>query len=243
MNYFKLFYQETLGGALRGIKINEYIKNINVENIEILDYGAGKSPYKNLFKNKFSIYKTADYFDTMIEYNIESCDYLIDTQQKTDIEENSFDIVLFTEVMEHIYEPEKALNEINRILKPNGYLLGSVPFVQDEHVMPYDFYRYTSVSLNKMFKESGFEVIRFDYLGDCISAFSTLFYHNLRFIKKIFFKIKLYPVGLFIFNLLRFPEFILYILYLIKFDLFSNKYFKSYPLGFSFLLKKTNISN
>jgi len=39
----------------------------------------------------------------------------------------SFDVVVFTEVMEHLRFPGKALKELRRVLKPDGRLVGSVP--------------------------------------------------------------------------------------------------------------------
>jgi len=40
---------------------------------------------------------------------------------------NSFDTVLCTEVLEHLVLPERAVNEFRRVLKPGGYLIGSIP--------------------------------------------------------------------------------------------------------------------
>lgn len=42
---------------------------------------------------------------------------------------NSFDIVVTSDVMEHIYEPDKAFKEIHRTLKPGGAHIFSVPLV------------------------------------------------------------------------------------------------------------------
>ena len=39
----------------------------------------------------------------------------------------SFDLVFMTEVLEHLFYPDRALEEINRILRPGGYLLLSTP--------------------------------------------------------------------------------------------------------------------
>ena len=42
-------------------------------------------------------------------------------------EDHHFDTVVFSEVMEHLRFPQKALHEIFRVLKKNGKLIGSVP--------------------------------------------------------------------------------------------------------------------
>ena len=41
--------------------------------------------------------------------------------------DQTFEVVVFSEVMEHVRFPQKALGEIRRVLKPTGRLLGSVP--------------------------------------------------------------------------------------------------------------------
>lgn len=44
-------------------------------------------------------------------------------------EDESFDLVVTSDVMEHIYEPEKAFKEIHRTLKPGGAHIFSVPII------------------------------------------------------------------------------------------------------------------
>jgi len=47
--------------------------------------------------------------------------------QNIKIEENSFDNVISFETLEHLHEPDKALQEIRRVLKNDGLFVGSVP--------------------------------------------------------------------------------------------------------------------
>ena len=54
------------------------------------------------------------------------------------------------------------LSEINRVCKLNGQLLITVPFVWDEHEVPYDYGRYTSYGLKHVLEIHGFEVIHLD---------------------------------------------------------------------------------
>ena len=42
-------------------------------------------------------------------------------------DDETFDIVVFSEVMEHLRFPQKALSEISRVLRKDGQLIGSVP--------------------------------------------------------------------------------------------------------------------
>jgi hypothetical protein len=43
-----------------------------------------------------------------------------------------------------------------RLLKPGGRACLTVPFAADEHMLPYDYFRYTRYALDFLFREQGF---------------------------------------------------------------------------------------
>lgn len=51
----------------------------------------------------------------------------------------SFDVILCTEVLEHIPEPTKVLDEFIRLLKPGGKLILTAPFASLVHFAPYHY--------------------------------------------------------------------------------------------------------
>lgn len=51
----------------------------------------------------------------------------------------SFDAILCSEVLEHIPDPNKALDEFARLLKPGGKLILTVPFASLVHMAPYHY--------------------------------------------------------------------------------------------------------
>lgn len=53
--------------------------------------------------------------------------------------DESYDAIMCTEVLEHVPDPVAALKELNRLLKPKGYLLITAPFVSITHFAPYHF--------------------------------------------------------------------------------------------------------
>src|SRR5262249_12485851 len=71
----------------------------------------------------------------------------------------SFDSAVCNQVLEHVFEPEAFLKEINRVLKPGGCLLLTVPFAWDEHEQPRDYARYSSFGIGALLGRCGFEVL------------------------------------------------------------------------------------
>lgn len=57
--------------------------------------------------------------------------------------DKSIDMVFCISLLEHVSEPEKALAEIIRVLKPGGYFYCAVPFMYPFHSAPSDYIRFT----------------------------------------------------------------------------------------------------
>lgn len=138
--------------------------------MRVLDAGAGKSPYRNLFKH--ARYEAADFAQLSTAYA--PLDYVCDI---TDIpvEDATFDRVICNQVLEHVSEPEKAIAELFRVLKPGGRIFLSAPLFFAEHQKPYDFFRYTQFALRKMFEDAGFEIARLNWLE---GYFGTVAYNH-----------------------------------------------------------------
>lgn len=67
----------------------------------------------------------------------------------------SFDTVLLLEVLEHVSDADGVLAEISRVLKPEGRLLISVPFLYPLHDAPHDYRRYTAPGLVQALSKAG----------------------------------------------------------------------------------------
>lgn len=57
--------------------------------------------------------------------------------------DESFDGVWIQAVLEHVLEPHIVVNQIWRVLKPGGLVYAETPFMQQVHLGPYDFTRFT----------------------------------------------------------------------------------------------------
>jgi SAM-dependent methyltransferase len=72
----------------------------------------------------------------------------------------SFDTVLLLEVLEHVADAEGVLAEISRVLKPEGRLLISMPFLYPLHDAPHDYRRYTAPGLIQALSRAGMQAGR-----------------------------------------------------------------------------------
>lgn len=73
------------------------------------------------------------------------------------VKEKCFDVVICTEVLEHVPYPHQILAEIARVLKSGGNLLLTAPFLYHIHAHPYDYGRYTDTYWIESLNSVGFE--------------------------------------------------------------------------------------
>ena len=62
------------------------------------------------------------------------------------------DTIIATEVLEHLYNPQQAIQEMHRLLKPGGVCLLSTRFIYEYHADPHDYFRFTEDSLAHLFR-------------------------------------------------------------------------------------------
>jgi SAM-dependent methyltransferase len=86
----------------------------------------------------------------------------------------SFDSVLCTQVLEHVCEPLRVLEEVRRVLKPGGRLVLTAPQYNGLHGEPQDFFRYTRYGLDYLAKNADFRVDCVQPLGGFLVLFAFL---------------------------------------------------------------------
>src|SRR5262249_49687524 len=117
-----------------------------------LDLGADRSPYREHLEARGYQVRTLDISDTS------GADY-VGTAEATGLPDADFDLVLCTQVLEHVPRPVEAVREVRRILRPNGRFLFSVPHVWFFHPHPADYWRFTQQGVLELCSQGGFRAV------------------------------------------------------------------------------------
>lgn len=148
-------------GIYLGLKQNKrYISG------KLLDFGAGSMPYKSIFTVK-------DYVGLDIGesgyHDVKSAEVFYDGKT-IPFNDDHFDSILCSEVFEHVFNLDEVLVELNRVLKVDGHILITIPFVWPEHEVPFDFARYSTFGIKHLLEKTGFEVVEMDKTNDYIQT-------------------------------------------------------------------------
>jgi SAM-dependent methyltransferase len=120
----------------------------------LLDVGCGHQPYRSLLLASPS--GATDYIGLDLPDNRYNKPDLEWDGKIIPIPDCSIDGVLLTEVLEHCPDACAVLKEVYRVLRPDGFLFLTVPFIWPIHCVPYDEFRYTPFSLRRLCEEAGF---------------------------------------------------------------------------------------
>lgn len=128
-----------------------------------LDVGiAGDEKPSGNYKyfGKGNIWKTLDVVESL------KPDIVADITD-THLPQDEWDLIICSQTLEHIFEFQKAIGEIYRILKPGGYAILDCPFEYPYHGEADfdDYWRMSDTALVRLAGEVGFEVVDYGMMG------------------------------------------------------------------------------
>lgn len=107
---------------------------------------------------------------------------------------NQFDVIILSDILEHLVRPDLVLSRLRRYIKPGGYVIASIPNIarievrlnllfgsleyQKSGILSKSHLRFfTLKSAKNLFKIAGYQIERIDYtgLGSIIRVFPALF--------------------------------------------------------------------
>lgn len=148
----------------------------------VVDLGCGTAPYKHDILKVATKYIGVDWENSF--HDQQHVDVFADLCSRLPFIENYADTVISLQVMEHLPEPVFFLSECYRILKPEGKLLITVPFMWHVHEAPHDYFRYTRYGLEYLLKKNNFINIEiYETTGFWQMWVLKLNYHTVRFAK------------------------------------------------------------
>lgn len=121
----------------------------------VLDYGCGEMPYRSLFGSGVEV-EGADLPGNPLARWEVGADGTIPAPDER------FDIVLSTQVLEHVEDPKLYLSECARVLRPGGRLLLSTHGIMIYHPDPVDLWRWTWAGLERIVTEAGFRTVHLE---------------------------------------------------------------------------------
>lgn len=119
----------------------------------LVDLGCGKAPYFGIYRGLVTRSVGVDWAASL--HASDQVDVQCDLNRTIALPDAFADTVLCTDVLEHLFEPQRAWNEIARILKPGGKAIVGVPFLYWIHEAPHDYHRYTAFALRQYAAAAG----------------------------------------------------------------------------------------
>ena len=134
--------------------LKKIIQEINDKSLLGLNIGSGITNYSTQIIN----------FDSQQFANVQVVGDLFSLPFR----DNTFDYVFSIYVLEHVPNPELAIKEMHRVLKPGGICYSFIPFIQGFHAAPNDYVRFTSSGVVNYFYE--FDIIKNKAVGPTSAA-------------------------------------------------------------------------
>ncbi len=123
----------------------------------LADLGCGKVPLYGMYRSRVSEVVCVDWPGSA--HGGEHVDLFADLNHPLELDAESFDTILATDVIEHLHSPQALFASAARALVPGGKLIAGVPFLYWVHEAPNDFHRYTRFALERLALEAGLEVV------------------------------------------------------------------------------------
>ncbi len=149
-----------LSGKLTRVTLDRFIA-AHASSLRTLDIGAQNGPYAAHFPRRVAL-------DIQRGAGVQ----ILGDVQALGIRDASVDVVLCTEVLEHVPDPQQAIDEMYRVLVPGGQLLLTTRFLFPIHDAPHDYFRFTKYGLRHLLRR--FEITEVQEETDAVGTLAVL---------------------------------------------------------------------
>lgn len=92
---------------------------------------------------------------------------------RMDFPDGSFDTVLSVQVLEHVFEPIRMVEESARVLRPGGKGVFLIPTTSTMHLAPHYHYNFSRFWIREAMRRAGLEIVELRPLGGVWSTFAS----------------------------------------------------------------------
>lgn len=135
------------------LEVMPSVASLSSDHPKVLDLGGGRGVLRKAIERRGYLYVNLDI--QRLENGEPS---IIGDAHLLPFRDGCFDIVISKDTLEHFIEPQRAVDEVYRILKANGYFVVWVPFMHPFHGD--DYYRYSPLGLCHLLRK--FQIVHFD---------------------------------------------------------------------------------
>lgn len=128
-----------------------------------LTLDAGRAPLYGIYSTHVDDVTCIDWPDSL--HGSKYIDIFADLNKPIPVESESYDTIVCTDVLEHIWSHETLWRELHRLLKPGGHVIVGTPFMYWIHEEPHDYFRWTPYSLRTACEESSLELVEIQRCG------------------------------------------------------------------------------
>jgi len=146
------------------------------DGVRILDAGSGRVEeqyLRNDFLGSGAELVTLDLFAG------EGVDHVVDVAEMP-FGDDEFDIVLCTQVLEHVPNPEAVCRELYRVLRPGGVAVVTAPHSAYLHNLPYHFFHFTRIGLSKILEDAGYEIESLEAQGGHFTSLAIQLHYTVK---------------------------------------------------------------
>lgn len=136
----------------------------------VLDAGCGEQPLRSAIEAAGATYTGLD-----VEQNRTGTVGVIAPLWRVPLADASFDVILATEVLEHVADTEGAFAEMARLLRSGGRIVITTPFAYPLHELPHDYVRLTTAAIARLAERNGLTVAESHILGNEIEVLAVTF--------------------------------------------------------------------
>jgi SAM-dependent methyltransferase len=135
----------------------------------ILDVGRGAQPYRHLLPPE-AIYQAIDYSGADQHFGHSMPDTTCYQGDRWPVADDSVDVVLCTETLEHVPDSAVFLAEAARCLRAGGLIILTVPFAARWHYIPHDYWRFTPAGLQRVLLAAGLNRVSVFARGNALTV-------------------------------------------------------------------------